>query len=166
MGNLATPEALIARWDELCRDSSFDDLPYKVELSVSGKIELTPRSVRRSLLVAHISDELHRNLTGGVVPISCAVLTSTGVRVPDVIWASDDLFRIYEHANLLERAPQLCVEVCSPDGLEKVPAYLDAGAREVWFVSEDGLLRYFDPSGEKSKSDFPVKLPRRMEDVQ
>ena len=37
MGNLATPEALIARWDELCRDPSLRNLPYKIELNAWGK---------------------------------------------------------------------------------------------------------------------------------
>jgi len=164
MGNLVTPEALIVRWDELCRDSSLDDLPYKVELSVSGKLELTPRTNRRGLLVANLAYQLHEKLAGGAVAISCAVLTSTGVRVPDVIWGSADLFALYKHANLLEHAPELCIEVCSPDGDEKVPVYLAAGAREVWVVSEEGTIRYFDHTGERATSNFPVavSLPPQM----
>ena len=140
----------------LCRDSSRDDLPYKVELSVSGKIEL------------NLAYQLEKNLPGGMVAISCAVLTNTGVRVPDVIWASKDLFARYEHANLLEQGPELCVEVCSPDGDEKVPAYSAAGAREVWLVSEEGAIRYFDASGERTGTNFPgmVKPPSRMDDLQ
>lgn len=167
MGNLATPEALIARWDDLCRDRSLRNLPYKIELNSWGKIELTPRTNRRGILVGRLAYELHRQLSGGAAAISCAVLTTTGIRVPDVIWLSAKRMALHEDAMLLQRAPELCVEVCTPDGDEKVPAYLAAGAGEVWLVSEEGLIRYFDASGEKAKSDFPlaVTLPPPMKTV-
>jgi hypothetical protein len=38
MGNLATPEALVLRWQEVCRDASLQDLPYKIELNAWGKV--------------------------------------------------------------------------------------------------------------------------------
>ena len=41
MGNIATPEFLIARWNELCRDPSLADLPYKIELNAWGKAEMS-----------------------------------------------------------------------------------------------------------------------------
>jgi Uma2 family endonuclease len=158
VATLNTPQALIARWDELCRDSSLDDLPYKVELSTSGKLELSPRTVRRGLLVADLATQLQEKLPGGIVAISCAVLTRTGIRVPDVVWVSHQAWPRDDAGNLLERAPELCIEVCSLDREEKVPAYLSAGAREVWVVSEDASIRYFDTTGERKTTDFPVML--------
>ena len=165
MGNLATPEALIARWDELCRDPSLQDLPYKIELNAWGKVELTPRTNRRGLLVGKLAYELNRQLSGGAAAISSAVLTTAGIRVPDVIWASTKLMATHEDALLYPRAPELCIEVCTPDGDEKLPAYLAAGAQEVWLVLEDGSIRYFDGSGEKARSGFPlvVTLPPPMD---
>src|SRR5258708_28879810 len=62
MGSLATSQALIARWSELCRDSSLNDLPYKVELNARGKLELTPRTNRRGLLTASLACDLHQQL--------------------------------------------------------------------------------------------------------
>src|SRR5438034_4093399 len=147
MGNLATPEALLARWDELCRDSSLRNLPYKVELNARGKMELTPLTTRRGLLVASLAYELHRQLSGGVALISCGVLTNTGVRVADVAWASHGLMAIYSDAMLFECAPEICVQVCTQDGEEEIGAYLAAGAKEVWLVSEQGLIRCFDALG-------------------
>ena len=158
MGNLATPEALIARWDELCRDPSLRDLPYKVELNAQGKLELTPRTNRRGRLVAVLAYEFHRQLQGGEALISCGVLINAAVRVPDVVWASAKLMATHEDAMLFQRAPEICAEVCSPDGDEKISAYLAAGAKEVWLVSEEGSIRYFGASGEKAKSDFPVAV--------
>jgi Uma2 family endonuclease len=153
MRSLATPEALIARWDEICHDPSLHDLPYKVELNASGKIELRARTARRGLLVADLACQLQENLTSG------------GIRVPDVIWASSKTWPRREDAYLLERAPELCVEVCSPDGEEKISAYLAAGALEAWVVSDAGSIRYFNASGERAKSDFPfvAKLPQPLE---
>jgi Uma2 family endonuclease len=161
MGNLATPEFLIARWDKVCRDPSLQDLPYKIELNAWGKIELSPRTNRRGILVARLAYEFHRQLSGGAAAISCAVLTTAGIRVPDIIWASAKLMAIHEDAMLFQRAPELCVEVCTPDGDEKITAYLVAGAQEVWLVAEDGSIRYFNAFGERAKSDFPlvVSLP-------
>ena len=42
MGNVATPEALALRWAEVMRDPTLQDLPYKIELNVRGKIEMSP----------------------------------------------------------------------------------------------------------------------------
>jgi hypothetical protein len=37
-------------------------------------------------------------------------------------------------------------------------AYLHAGAKEVWLVTEEGAVRYFDGNGEKAQSAFAVAL--------
>lgn len=165
MGNLATPEFLIARWGELCRDPSLEDLPYKIELNAWGKVELTPRTNRRGFLVGKLAYELQRQLAGGAAAISSAVLTTAGILVPDVVWASADLIAMHEDALLYPRAPEICIEVCTPDGDEKLPAYLSAGAEEVWLVADDGSVRYFDASGERTRSGFPLvfTLPPPMD---
>ena len=59
MGNLSTPEFLIARWDELCRDPSLEDLPYKIELNAWGKVEMTPPAgVAHARLQAEVAARL------------------------------------------------------------------------------------------------------------
>jgi hypothetical protein len=42
---------------------------------------------------------------------------------------------------------------------EKTRAYLAAGAKEVWLVSEECFIRYFDANGQKVSSDYPVSIP-------
>ena len=59
------------------------------------------------------------------------------------------------------RAPEICVGIVSPSNTEaeieaKTRAYLAAGAKEVWLVSEEGTVRYIDGSGERSASQFGV----------
>jgi hypothetical protein len=66
MGNLATPEFLIARWGELCRDPSLEDLPYKIELNAWGKIEMSPANNRHGRLQALLATELYRQLQGNI----------------------------------------------------------------------------------------------------
>jgi len=163
MGNLATPETLIARWDELCRDPALRDLPYKIELNAWGKVEMSPASVHHAILQSAVYDELKRQLPGGTTLTECPVLTSIGVRVPDVIWASADFMNRHRGLSPLPRAPEICVEVFSPSNVKaeiiaKTRAYLAAGAEEVWHVAANGTIRFHDQTGETKQSRFAVTL--------
>ena len=163
MGNLATPEALLHRWDEVLRDPSLRDLPYKIELNAWGKVEMGPASNRHGRLQALIGAELLRQLPGGAAISECSILTRIGIRVPDVAWASSDFLTAFGEITPFMRAPELCIEIVSPSNVqaeldEKIGAYLSAGAKEVWLVAEAGTVRYFDASGEKTRSSFPVAL--------
>ena len=117
---------------------------------------MTQLTNRRGFLMGEIGSALHA-LTGGSVLMSCGVLTDNGVCVADIAWASDDLMRIYHDAMLFEHAPEICGEVCAPDGEEKIDAYLAAGAREVWLISQEGSVRYFDRSGVRQQSSMRVQ---------
>ena len=168
MGNLATPEALSARWDELCRDPSLQDLPYKIEINAWGKVEMSPASNRHARLQGELATELKRQL-GGSVLTECSILTRIGIRVPDVAWMSSDFIANYAEITPYQRAPEICVEIVSPSNVtaeivEKTQAYLAAGAVEVWIVAEDGTIRYFGAQGETAQSAFParVSLPPRI----
>jgi Uma2 family endonuclease len=163
MGNLATPEFLIARWDELCRDPSLEDLPYKIELNAWGKIEMSPASNRHGRLQGELLMQLGQQLAGGCVISECSVFTTIGIRVADAVWASADFMAAFGEITPYMRAPQICVEIQSPSNPqgemeEKTAAYLQAGAQEVWIVAEDGRIRYFTAAGEQPKSGFPVSI--------
>jgi len=163
MGNLATPESLILRWEEVLTDPSLQDLPYKIELNAWGKIEMSPASNRHGRLQVAIGAEFTRQLPNGVAISECSVVTRIGIRVPDVVWASEDFMDAYGEITPYVRAPEICVEIISPSNVqaeidEKIGAYLAAGAAEVWLVSEEGKIRYFGPSGEKPSSAFPVAM--------
>ncbi len=162
MGNLATPESLVLRWEEILRDPSLRDLPYKIELNAWGKIEMSPASNRHGRLQAELAAELRRQL-GGIVITECSIMTSIGIRVPDVAWASPSFMAAYGEITPYTRAPEICVEILSLSNVQaeneaKTQAYLTAGAEEVWLVLDDGAVRYFDGDGEKSVSSFPVTV--------
>ena len=164
MGNIATPEFLIARWDELCRDPSLANLPYKIELNAWGKVEMgPPAGVGHGHQQSRLVQQIQQQLPGGVVLIGCPVVTAIGVRAPDVVWASDEFRKRHKRSSPLPRAPEICVEIFSPSNfeaeiIEKTRAYLDAGAVEVWVVARNGSIRYIDRAGEKGRSQFPVTL--------
>jgi Uma2 family endonuclease len=163
MGNLASPEFLIARWDELCRDPSLEDLPYKIELNAWGKVEMTPPSVPHARYQTEVAAQLREQLRDGIAMTECPILTAIGIRVPDVVWASTHFMQQQRGASPLPRAPEICVEVISPSNvqaeiIEKTRAYLEAGAVEVWLVTESGAIRYMDGSGQLPTSRFPVTL--------
>jgi Uma2 family endonuclease len=163
MGNLATPEALLERWDEMQRDPSLQDLPYKIELNAWGKVEMSPASVRHGQQQAALAEAFRQQLADGVTITECPVLTDIGIRVPDLAWASAAFMRQYAGASPLPRAPEICVEVISPSNVaaeisEKTRAYLAAGAQEVWLAYEDGRIRFIDLTGKKPESAFPIRV--------
>jgi Uma2 family endonuclease len=161
MGNLATPETLLHRWQEMQRDPSLQDLPYKIELNSWGKVEMSPASNRHGRLQAFIAAEFLRQMPDGVAISECSILTRIGIRVPDVVWASSGFIAAYGEITPFMRAPQICVEIISPSNVqaeidERTRAYLEAGAEEVWLVAEAGKIRYFDNRGEQAASKFAV----------
>ncbi len=167
MGNVATPQTLALRWAEVMRDSALTDLPYKIELNAWGKIEMSPASNLHGRLQARLAAELATQLAAGEAITECSILTELGVRVPDVAWASKEFLDTYGEATPFPLAPEICVEITSPSNSEdeiqnKTRAYLAAGAREVWIVSEEGSIEYHDRNGKQPKSAFNlnIELPR------
>ena len=162
-----TPEELRARWNEMARDPLLAKIPYKLELNERGSMEVSPATTRHISLQTHIADELRRQRPDGVTLTQCPVETELGVRVPDVAWASSDFVLDTELPTPLPCAPELCVEMLSrlnprTQLLDKVTAYLAAGAQEVWLVAEDGTLEILTAQGVQSVSTLGVqiKLPR------
>ena len=164
MGNVARPDALRLRWAEMENDPSLRDLPYKIELNAWGKVEMSPASYAHGRAQGHLIAELSKQLDGGVALGEVPIVTDLGIRVPDVAWASDSYTAAVGAVSPLPRAPEICIEIVSPSNTddemrEKTRAYLAAGAKEVWLVSEECSIRYFDANGQKASSDFPVSIP-------
>ena len=163
MGNLATPEALLARWDQILRDPVLRDLPYKIELNSWGKVEMSPPNVWHGQHQAALAEAFRQQLRDGTTVTECPIITDIGIRVPDLAWASAPFMNQHRGQSPLPRAPEICVEVVSPSNVvaeitEKTRAYLAAGAQEVWLAYQDGKIRFFDGSGEKTQSGFPVNV--------
>ncbi len=163
MGQITPHEALALRWAELCADSSWDDIPAKIELNGMGVIEMSPASNRHSRQQSAISFALTSQLPAGTAFVECSVLTTDGVRVPDVAWASADFVALNGDLTPFPSAPEICVEVRSPSNTDaemahKTHLFLQAGAVEVWIVTEAGDWQVFDATGPVATTRYPVKL--------
>ena len=78
------------------------------------------------------------------------LVTLDGIKVIDVVWMSAGYFRELEAKEplVLERAPEICVEVLSPSNSkpemkEKRALYFEAGAQEVWICGLDGKMEFY-----------------------
>jgi Uma2 family endonuclease len=163
MGQITPHEALALRWAELCADPRWDDMAAKIELNGLGVIEVSPASNRHGIRQLAIGRALAEQLPAGTAIAECSILTSDGVRVPDVAWASAEFMARHGDATPFPRAPEICVEVRSPSNTDaemafKTRLFLQAGAVEVWIVSEAGDWQVFDAGGQQAATRFPVTL--------
>ena len=164
MGQITPREALALRWAELCTDPRWHNLAAKIELNGLGVIEMSPATNQHARKQSQISNALEQQLPHGATFVECSVLTSDGVRVPDVAWASPDFEARQGQFTPFPQAPEICVEVRSPSNTDaemehKTQLYLQAGAVEVWIVSEAGHRQVFDIHGAQPCSRFGVSLP-------
>lgn len=158
-----TAAQLRERWLRMIDDPLVAAIPFKTELNEKGAIEVSPAGTRHAFLQASVIRELAKLLPHGTMLGECGVVTRIGVRVPDAAWASPEFVARHGMGTPLPNAPDLCVEIVSPSNTriemdEKVEAYLAAGAREVWLVSEDGAVEMFTKSGRQAASSFGVAL--------
>jgi len=163
MGQTTSQEHLVLRWAELCADSRWDVIPGKIELNGRGVIEMSPASNRHGIRQMAVGHALTQQLPAGTAIVECCVLTTDGVRVPDVAWASAAFMARHGDLSPFPQAPEICVEVRSPSNTDAEMAYktelfLQAGAVEVWIIDEDGVQQVFDAQGLRAASQFGVDL--------
>ena len=163
MGQITPHEALALRWAELCNDPQLRDLPGKIELNGYGVIEMSPASNRHGIKQAAIAHALTEQLSAGQAMVECSIATTDGVRVPDVAWASAEFLARHGDTTPYPAAPEICVEVRSPSNTDaemafKTRLFLEAGAVEVWIVSEAGNWQVFDADGPQPATRYGVRL--------
>ena len=157
------------RWEEVCENRQLQDLPFKIELNKWGQIVMSPVKIKHSFYQGRIQRLLESLLKTGEVMPECAIDTSDGVKVADVVWCSAERFdRIQEQVSA-SIAPEICIEVKSSgntlDEMEfKQRLYFEAGAREVWICNEQGQITFSSDRGELDRSslvpDFPQLIQR------
>lgn len=164
------PTHTASAWHSALHDPALRDLPYKVETNASGQIILSPHKPRHSFLQSRLVVLLARQgPTGGEPSVEFAVQTDDGVKVPDVVWISDERRReIPADAESSPVAPEICVEVLSEGNTAeemntKRDLYLRHGAVEVWTCSAEGRLRFFDADGEREQSALAPNVPRAVD---
>ena len=136
------------QWQDVLADKSLQDLPYKIELNEKGNIEMSPALLLHSHLQGEISWMLRNKLKGNIFT-ELAIQTSSGIRVPDVAWGSQDFIKNHKDEVFASSAPEICVEIISPSNSsqemnKKIHLFIEAGAIEVWLVSESGNIRFYN----------------------
>ncbi|MEH2300714.1 MAG: Uma2 family endonuclease [Nostoc sp.] len=157
------------KWEEVCEHKQLQNLPFKIELNKWGQIVMSPVKIKHSFYQGRIQRLLESFLQTGEVMPECAVDTSDGVKVADVVWCSDTRFAQIEDQVSASIAPEICVEVKSSgntfDEMEfKKSLYLEAKAIEVWLCSEQGQMKFYNEQGELEQSllipEFPKQIKR------
>ncbi len=155
-------EALAARYRALCDDPCYANVPGKIELDAWGRMVMSPASNYHSALQALLVGKL--GVLGGRPLVEASVITSAGVLVADVAWASEAFLRVRGYETPYRRSPELCIEVVSPSNSrnelrEKVAAYLEAGAVEVWIVfPQSKRIEFHGKEGLVLRSHYAIDL--------
>ena len=143
-------------WQRILDDPVFRDLPYKVETTETGQIILSPHKPEHSFTQTRITDLMRDHATAsGERAVEFAIETRKGVKVPDVIWISQErLDTLPDDAETSPVAPEICVEVLSSANTdaemqEKRHLYFEHGAREVWLCDEDGQMTFYVTADEE-----------------
>ncbi len=148
---------LAVKWNEILNNPFFRDLPYKVELNKYGQILMSPASNKHGIVQNKVARQIENFKQSGVVIIECSILTSEGVKVADVAWASDAFIAEFGEMTPYPKSPEICVEVLSPGNSkaeieEKIRLYLEKGALEVWIVSDYKKISFFTHTGKINTS--------------
>lgn len=156
-------------WSRALRDPSLRDLPYKIETNEHGQLVMSPQKPRHGRMQLRIGSMLEQIVPSGKAAVEFAVETRRGVKLPDVVWISEERWTLIpEDAEVSQIAPEICIEVLSDSNTrseidEKRSLYFERGAREVWTCDVNGQMRFFIPTGERPHSRLVPSFPRRVE---
>lgn len=166
---LDRPARMRALWRRVLDDPQLQSAPYKVETNVQGQLLLSPHKPKHSFIQVRLTDLLDEYAPeNGERAVELAVETPEGVKVPGVIWMSDErVAQIPDEAEASPVMPELCIEVLSSGNTcaemeGKVALYLRSGAREVWLVSVDGAVAFYTEGGQVKASALAPSFPRRI----
>ena len=138
----------LRRWEKLSADAELAKVEGRIETDRHGHILMSPPPAPRhgsyQLEIGHLLRSL---MPHGRVLTECPISTADGVKAADVAWASAESLRALGHRACFPQAPELCVEVLSPNNTEtemqeKIALYFDAGAHEVWLCADSGAIRF------------------------
>jgi len=143
-------------WSEVIENPLLNNLPFKIELNKWGQLLMSPASNHHGRLQYMLGSRLEKEYQGGVVIMECSIQTTEGVKVADVVWASDDFIEKQGFQTPYAIAPEICIEVMSPSNskaemAEKIQLYLAKGAKEVWICDKKQEIHYYSYEGEIQK---------------
>ncbi|NEO28070.1 MAG: Uma2 family endonuclease, partial [Kamptonema sp. SIO4C4] len=154
--------------EEVCEHKQLQDLPFKIELNQWGQIVMSPVKIKHSFYQGRIQRLLESCLKTGEVMPECAINTSDGVKVADVVWCSEGRFKRIENEVSASIAPEICIEVkSSGNSLEEIDfkkgLYLAAQAQEVWLCDEQGQMTFYNATGQLDQSRLVPAFPTQIQ---
>ncbi len=155
------------KWEEVCNNQELQNLPFKIELNKWGQIVMSPVKIKHSFYQGRIQRLLESLLQTGEVMPECAINTSDGVKVADVVWCSDERFDQIQDEVSASIAPEICIEVKSiGNTLEemefKKKLYFEAQAMEVWICNEQGEITFYNEQNELTQSLLVPYFPQQI----
>ena len=161
----------ILTWSKICADPSLRDLPFKVELTPRGILEMSPARPRHGEYQGRITSLLVQLLPNGRVITECPIESAEGeVRVPDVAWIERGRERYNATETALVVAPDICAEVLSwsntPQEMTHKREFCAAlGCREFWTCTEAGAVTFFDAAtgGKLAASALCLSFPTTID---
>jgi Uma2 family endonuclease len=156
-------------WSEVITDPALHNLPYKIELNERGQIVMSPASNEHGLYQMTIGTMLNNMKKEGKTLSECSLQTRKGVKVADVAWLSAKFLQKFGKTTPYPAAPELCIEILSPSNTEeemqeKIDLYLAKGAQEVWLISLDGKITFYDHAGIMAHSQLFPQFPQQLEE--
>jgi hypothetical protein len=155
------------KWEEVCNNQQLQNLPFKIELNKWGQIVMSPVKVKHSFYQGRIQRLLESLLQTGEVMPECAINTSDGVKVADVVWCSNERFDQIQDEVSASIAPEICIEVKfignTLEEMEfKKKLYFEAQAMEVWICNEQGDITFYDEQNELTQSLLVPYFPQQI----
>jgi Uma2 family endonuclease len=157
----------IVQWQEVCENPHLKDLPFKIELNKWGQVVMSPVKIKHSFYQGRLITLLESLLKVGEIMPECAIETTDGVKVADVVWCSEERFKQIENDVAASIAPEICIEVISASNtleemnIKKV-LYLEAGAWEVWLCDQNGQVKFYNQDGELANSLLVAGFPQQI----
>ena len=154
-------------WQEVIEKPELQDLPFKIELTETGQILMTPVKVLHAAFQGEIEHLLRTLKQGGLALPECAVATRRGTKVADVAWVSYERFARIRDETEAPIAPEICVEILSASNTaeemkEKALLFFEKEAQEFWLCTEEGEMSFNNRTGKLAQSflvpDFPATV--------
>ena len=165
----------LRRWSQLRTDplivQELAKFEGRVETDRHGHIIMyPPPGFSHGSYQSEIAYLLRTLLPEGRVATESPISTADGMKGADVIWVSRARMAVTNRKNCLTKAPEICVEVLSPDNTrsemaEKKALYFAAGAKEVWHCDRSGVMTFFTSAASRGQkaSKFCPPFPRAIQ---
>ena len=144
-------------WKDLCDDPRLAGLPYKIELSGTERIIMSPQRSKHSVLQGRISALLNELMSGGEAFPECPLDTDDNTKVVDVVWASTAMVQKFVEELSWPEAPQICIEVASPSHSARISKVFRCPISHAMPTSAKGTCSCLPGSADRSPGAIPSR---------